>query len=149
MTTKTLFTTLTYCGIKLENTNTKIKLNIFPHDVKVREMSTLKSRLERFVEQGIDKFHVDENPNVADGIDAVRQLIKILYIDKKCQYLKKCLKNYSKERDAVKQVWRNKPKEDDWAHGADAIRMFASQTASIWTPEEVREPNIITRDMTL
>ena len=119
-----------------------VKLNIFPHDVSVRQMSDLKSRLDTFIEQGIDNAHVDKNPNVADGIDCVRQLVKIMYIDKKCQYLKKCLKNYSKERDAVKQVWRNKPKEDEWSHGADAIRMFASNTASIWTPDELVEEKL-------
>ena len=114
--------------------------HIFPHDVKVKELNTNMSRLETFLSLGITNHEVDEGLSVADGIDAVRQILPILYVDKKCEYLIKCLKNYSKEWDDPKQVWKNKPREDQWCHGADSIRMFAANTIDIWlTNDPVRK----------
>jgi len=98
---------------------------ILPHDVKVKELSTGKSRLHRLRELGVRQTKVLPRIAINDGIEAVRRVIPNLWVDPRCEYLITCLKNYSKEWDDRVGVWKNKPLHDDFSHGADAIRYMA------------------------
>jgi len=111
-----------------------ISLVILPHDVKVKELSTGKSRLARLRELGVSRTKVLPRVAINDGIEAVRRLIPELYVDSKCEYLIGSLKNYSKEWDDRVGVWKNKPLHDDWSHGADALRYMAMGT--LWTSKK-------------
>lgn len=106
-----------------------------PHDIVVRELGTGKSRLETARELGLEFEVIVEGDKVKsavpmlsiqDGIDALRQKLRTLYIDQnKCGRVVKCLKNYHKDYDDVNKVYRNNPKHDWSSHCADMMRMWA------------------------
>ena len=107
----------------LEEKDYKLKGTvILPHDVKVRELSTGKSRLHRLRELGVRDYKVLPRIAINDGIEAVRRTIPHMYVDVRCTYLIDCLKNYSKEWDDKFSNWKDKPKHDEWSHGADTVR---------------------------
>ena len=93
-----------------------------PHDIKVRELGTGKSRWETALRMGI-RFEICPKLQVMDGIDATRQVLMISYFDEeKCSVGFDHLQQYTKEYDDKKGVYRNKPKHDEHCHAADAIR---------------------------
>ena len=99
---------------------------ILPHDAAVRELTSGKSRLESFEEE-LPGVVVEVLPKVSteDGINAVKELIKRLWIDTRCQYLISCFFNYRKEFDEKRNRWRDKPYHDEYSNGADSIRYVA------------------------
>lgn len=95
---------------------------ILPHDVKVRELSSGKSRLDMIRSWGVKNITVLPRDNIADGIEAVRAIIPKLWIDKKCEYLRSCFLNYTKAWDERLGTWKQKPLHNQYSHGADTIR---------------------------
>jgi hypothetical protein len=96
-----------------------------PHDIKVRELSTGKSRFETAKNLGI-KFETVPRLSLEDGIDAVRNVLNRCWFDKiKCDKGLSALRSYHKEWDEDNQVFKSKPEHDWSSHGADAIRTFA------------------------
>lgn len=102
------------------------KEHIMPHDIKVRELGTGKSRYETAQTLGIKPITICRQLPVDDGINAVRSILPRCYFDKKktAQGLE-CLKGYRKEYDDKRKEYKNKPYHDWTSHGADAFRMFA------------------------
>lgn len=99
---------------------------ILPHDAEVKDLTSGKTRTQVFAEElpGVD-ITVLERIGVNTGIEAVRQMIKRLWIDPRCTYLISCLFNYCKEYDEKRNRWRDKPNHDEYSHGADSIRYVA------------------------
>lgn len=96
-----------------------------PHDIKVRELSTGKSRLETASSLGLD-FNVIPKLGVQDGIDAVRNILHKCWFDaEKTEQGLNALKSYHKEYDEKNKVYRKNPKHDWASHPADAFRGFA------------------------
>lgn len=96
-----------------------------PHDIKVRELSTGKSRLETAKSLGID-FEVVPMLAVEDGINASRSVLGQCWFDKeKCERGINALRSYHKDWDEENQVWRPKPVHDWSSHASDAFRQFA------------------------
>ena len=96
-----------------------------PHDIKVRELGTGKSRYEVAKQLGIS-FEVGKNIPVIDGIQAVRSVLSRCWFDKeKCDKGISALMSYHKEWDEDNQVFKNRPTHDWASHGADAFRTFA------------------------
>lgn len=96
-----------------------------PHDIKVRELGTGKSRYEVAKNLGID-FEVGRKLPIDDGIQAVRSVLSRCWFDeKKCEQGLSALRSYHKEWDDNNQVFKNKPLHDWSSHGADAFRTFA------------------------
>lgn len=99
--------------------------HVAPHDIKVRELGTGKSRLEVAHELGID-FEIAPNLRVEDGIDAVRRILSLCWFDKtKCDRGIDGLLSYRKDYDDKNQTFRLRPVHDWASHGADAFRYFA------------------------
>lgn len=96
-----------------------------PHDIKQRELSTGKSRLE--IAQGLGlNFRLIEKLAIQDGIGALRALFSLLRIDQtKCERLVDCLTQYHKEYDDDKHEFKDAPVHDWASHGADAARYLA------------------------
>lgn len=95
-----------------------------PHDIKVRELSTGKTRLETAKKLGIE-FEVVPKLELNDGIEAVRNVLNRCYFDKvKCNQGLSALRSYHKEWDEDNQVFKNHPEHDWSSHGADAFRTF-------------------------
>lgn len=93
-----------------------------PHDIKVRELGTGKSRWETAYRMGI-RFDIAPKLEVIDGINAVRQILPICYFDEeKCATGIRALFEYTKEYDDKKGVYKNKPLHDWTSHWADALR---------------------------
>jgi len=101
---------------------------IFPHDIRVRELGSGKSRLEILEGMGIhsDKTEIAPQLLIEDGIQLVRTMLDKCYFDEeKCEKGIDCLLNYSKKWDDSGGTWRMRP-DHNWAsHGADAFRYLA------------------------
>lgn len=96
-----------------------------PHDIAVRELGTGKSRLEVAKSLGIT-FEVGKNLEIADGVQAVRNVLSRCWFDKvKCERGISALRSYHKEWDEDNQVYKNRPEHDWSSHGADSFRTFA------------------------
>ena len=96
-----------------------------PHDIKVRELTTGRTRLETAKSLGID-FEVVEKLSVEDGIEASRNILSRCWFDKdRCERGLNALRSYHKDWDEENKVFRLKPKHDWASHGADAFRTGA------------------------
>ena len=100
--------------------------HIMPHDIKVRELGTGKSRYEVAASLGIKPITVAKALPVDDGIHAVRSLLPRMWFDeRKCAHGLELLRAYRKEYDEKRKEYKNKPYHDYTSHCADALRMFA------------------------
>lgn len=100
--------------------------HVLPHDVKVRELGTGKSRIETLSSLGINDVDIAPKLMVDDGIQAVRSMLERCWFDeKKCERGIDSLINYQREYDDNGQTWRQRPKHDWSSHGADAFRYLA------------------------
>jgi phage terminase large subunit len=96
-----------------------------PHDIKVRDFSTGKSRLEVARELGV-RFRVVANLRIEDGIEAVRSVLPRCYIDEdKCSHLIEALRQYRKDYDEKHLTFKDRPLHDWTSHPADAFRYMA------------------------
>ncbi|MCC8194343.1 MAG: terminase family protein [Deltaproteobacteria bacterium] len=98
--------------------------HIAPHDIRVRELGTGKSRLETARALGL-AFTPCRNLPVADGINAVRRLLPRCWFDAaRCAVGVRALRQYQK-------VWNEKmglfgkPLHNWTSHAADAFRYLA------------------------
>lgn len=99
---------------------------ILPHDIRVRELGTGKSRYEVAQSLGIQPITIAKSLPVDDGINAVRSILNRFYFDeKKCAQGLNALSNYRKEYDEKRKEFKNKPYHDWTSHAADALRYFA------------------------
>ncbi len=99
--------------------------HIFPHDVKVRELGTGKSRQEVLRSLGIEPL-IAKNVRVEDGISAVRGLLPRVWFDREnCFRLIEALKTYRSEWHDERQVFHKQPLHSWESHFADAVRYFA------------------------
>ena len=96
-----------------------------PHDIRVREMTTGKSRLEVARKMGIN-FQVVPQMPLQDGIQALRNILPRCWFDsERCKYGLRALRNYRREWDEVKNVFKKQPLHDWSSHFADAARYMA------------------------
>lgn len=101
--------------------------HVGPHDSKVRELNTGKSRVETAMSLGLKPWIVAPQLEIADGIEAVRNLLPRCYFDAvKCADGIKALKNYRKEWIEDRGVWGSKPRHDWASHPSDAMRTGAT-----------------------
>lgn len=97
-----------------------------PWDIDVRELGTGKTRLEVARGLGI-RFNVGKQIGVDDGIENVRGLLPLVWIDEeKCERLLEALRQYQKEWDEKNKIYKNKPLHNWTSHGADAMRTWAN-----------------------
>ena len=98
---------------------------ILPHDVRVREMTTGRSRLEVLMEAGLD-VTVAPSLSIADGIQAVRRMLPRCWFD--MEHTKNglgALRNYRREFNEKQNVFYDKPVHDWSSHFADSFRYLA------------------------
>ena len=100
--------------------------HILPHDVRVKELGTGKSRLETLDNLGIRPVTIAPQLGVDDGIQASRSIIPRCWFDvEKAERGIDCLRQYHREYDENNKAWKGRPKHDWASHGADAFRYFA------------------------
>ncbi len=100
--------------------------NIFPHDIRVHELSSGKSRLDILAGLGV-RGRVLERSSVESGIAAVRLLLPRCRFDKeKCAKGLEALRQYQRAWDDVRKDFQPRPLHDWTSHAADAFRYLAS-----------------------
>ena len=100
--------------------------HVLPHDVRVRELGSGKSRVEMLEELGIHNIEIAPQLLIDDGIQQVRTLLDKCYFDEvSCEKLIDSLLAYSREWDDNGNTWRMRPKHDWSSHAADAMRYLA------------------------
>jgi phage terminase large subunit len=117
-----------------------------PHDIKVRELGTGKSRWETALRMGI-RFGIAPKLEIMDGIDACRQILPLSYFDEeKCKVGIQALNEYTKEYDEKKGVYKPKPLHNWASHWADAFRTggVAFRNKSLRPSENKRSVQAIT-----
>lgn len=96
-----------------------------PHDAEVRELGTGKSRREVMQSLGL-KTRIVPQLNVADGIQAVRNVLPRCWFDREnCADGLRALRHYRKDYNEKRQTFADRPLHDWSSHGADAFRYFA------------------------
>jgi hypothetical protein len=103
----------------------KTKLDFVPHDARVMEWGTGRTRVEQMIAEGLSPKVV---PKVAleDGINAVRMTIPEAWFDaERCEYGLEALRQYQTEFDEDTQTFSNRPRHDWTSHGADAYRYLS------------------------
>ena len=99
--------------------------HLLPHDIKVVEYGTGRSRLETLAGYGITGY-VLENSRIEDGINASRLLLQKCWFDAdKTKRGVECLRQYQREWDDKLKTFKNRPRHDFSSHAADAFRYLA------------------------
>jgi hypothetical protein len=105
--------------------------HILPHDAKVREMGTGKSRVEILQSLGINPI-IAKLSTVQDGINATRVLIPRIWFDRdKCFRLVEALKTYRSDYNDQRQVFNKTPLHSWESHFADSVRYFAQMEQQV------------------
>jgi len=100
-------------------------IHFAPHDIKVKELGSGKSRLETAEGLGI-KFEIVPEMSVDDGIDAAKRMFNRLWIDEKnCQLFLDYIGQYRREWQEKKGIFKDKPLHDFTSHAADVLRYAA------------------------
>ena len=107
----------------------KYEKHWLPHDARAK---TLASGGRSIIEQlgaelgGPSKMAIVPSLSVQDGIQAARVMLPRCYFDKGNTYeATELLKQYQREWDEDRKVFRDKPRHDHTSHCADAFRMLA------------------------
>ena len=99
--------------------------HLAPHDIRVRELGTGKSRLESAKSLGVP-FAVAPNLPLADGINAARLVIPRCWFDeRKCAKGLEALRQYRRVYNERTACFGAVPHHDWTSHAADAFRYLA------------------------
>jgi len=99
--------------------------HILPHDVRVRELGTGKSRLEMLEEAGL-QVKICPRMGLDDGIQAVRRLLPRCWFNvPQVQNGLNCLRNYRRDYDEKRKIFFERPLHDWSSHGSDSFRYLA------------------------
>jgi hypothetical protein len=99
--------------------------HILPHDVRVRELGTGKSRMEMLEESGLE-VKIAPRMGLDDGIQAVRRLLPRCWFNvPKVQTGLNCLRNYRRDYDEKRKIFYERPLHDWSSHGSDSFRYLA------------------------
>jgi hypothetical protein len=105
--------------------NRKGAIDYVPHDARVTEWGSDRSRIEQMFAKRLHPV-IPTELSLADGINAVRAILPVCHFDEAgCAEGPKILKAYRKEWDEEHGCWKDKPRQDWASHGADAFRYLA------------------------
>ena len=108
-----------------------------PHDARAKTLASNKSIIEQLSDKIPLKYlKIVPSLSLQDGIQATRLALTRAWFDFKCEDGIECLRQYQREYDEDKKVFRDKPRHDWTSHGADAFRML-----SIAWKEEAKIPS--------
>lgn len=117
-----------------------------PHDAGSGSIQTGRTLQDVAYEQGIKTTLLERETDIQIGIEAVRTLLSIAYVDQtKCSHLLKCLENYHKKYNEKTQSYSDSPLHDWTSHAADSVRymanarIFFGRGPGSLTPEKLNE----------
>jgi hypothetical protein len=97
-----------------------------PHDARAKTLSSNRSVIEQLGDKiPMKSIKIAPNLKLQDGIQASRLALTRAWFDHKCNDGIECLRQYQREYDEDKKVFRDKPRHDWTSHGADAFRYLA------------------------
>lgn len=97
-----------------------------PHDARAKTLSSNRSVIEQLADKiPLKSIKIAPNLKLQDGIQASRLALTRAWFDHKCNDGIECLRQYQREYDEDKKVFRDKPRHDWTSHGADAFRYLA------------------------
>jgi hypothetical protein len=106
-------------------------------------LGTGVSRTETLAKLGLRAVEIVPQQDVADGINAVRLMLSKCWFDAdKCERGIEALKQYRREWDGKRQVWRERPLHDWASHAADAFRYGAMARPIVTSLAKLALPNI-------
>lgn len=98
-----------------------------PHDAASGSIQTGRTVQDMLYEQGIKSTVLPREHDISVGIEAVRALLNICFIDQtNCKHLIKCLESYHKKYNDKQNCYSESPVHDFSSHMADAMRYVAS-----------------------
>lgn len=119
-----------------------------PHDARVRELGTGRTRVETLLSLH-RKPNVVPDHKIMDGINAVRVTLPNMWFDRyKCLDGVKALRQYQAEYDEKARTFKDTPRHDWTSHPADAMRYLAMAYREI-KPPPVEKPRPELRNPTL
>ena len=108
-----------------------------PHDARAKTLASNRSIIEQLSDKiALKSMKIVPMLSLQDGIQATRLALTRAWFDHKCEDGIECLRQYQREYDEDKKVFRYKPRHDWTSHGADAFRML-----SIAWKEEAKLPS--------
>ena len=126
-----------YTGLlkqKEEEFGYRYGIHWLPHDARAK---TLASGGKSIIEQIATKIDIKQlkivpNLSLQDGIQASRLALNRTWFHNRCEEGIECLRQYQREWDDDKKVFRDRPKHDWTSHSADAFRYLAI----VWKDED-------------
>lgn len=110
-----------------------------PHDARAKTLASNRSVIEQLGDKlPMKSLRIVPNLGLQDGIQASRLALTRVWFDHKCADGIECLRQYQREYDEDKKVFRDKPRHDWTSHGADAFRYLSI----VWKDEA----KIVTKD---
>lgn len=115
-----------------------------PHDAKVKELGTGRTRVETLGSLNI-KVRLVPDHKIMDGINAVRHTLPSMWFDKfKCADGLEALRQYQADYDEKLRTFKDAPRHDWASHTADAMRYLAIAYREIKAPPpEKPKPELI------
>lgn len=114
----------TYLG--KQSWSRRIGAHLLPHDSKVRELGSGKSRLEVMRNLGFRNLKVVPRLSKAEQIEAARLLLPKCWFDEEQTATgRKALRNYSFKFDPDRKVFSQSPLHDQYSNSADAFQTLA------------------------
>ncbi|MBL4591266.1 MAG: hypothetical protein JKY96_04835 [Phycisphaerales bacterium] len=98
-----------------------------PHDLKVRELGSGKSRHDSAREIGLEFKIVNRIDSKADGIESSRRILpQCAFDEENCAQGIKHLDNYRADFDDKHGIYKSTPRHDAASHGADGFQTFST-----------------------
>ena len=127
-----------YTGLlkqKEEEFGYRYGIHWLPHDARAK---TLASGGKSIIEQIATKIDIKQlkivpNLSLQDGIQASRLALNRTWFHNRCEEGIECLRQYQREWDDDKKVFRDRPKHDWTSHSSDAFRYLSI----VWKDEEI------------
>jgi phage terminase large subunit len=118
----------------------KLGACLMPHDAKVKEWQTGRTRVEALQAMGL-KCELIPDHRLMDGINAARMTIPMARFDRtNCKEGLEALKQYRADYDEERKVLKLAPRHDWSSHYADAFRYAAIGWRAMRVPEPVPPP---------
>ena len=117
-----------FYGLLVQSKRYKYGTHYLPHDARAKTLAAAgKSIVQQLAEfLPVKTLSIVPELSVQDGIQAVRLMLDRCWWDKeKTEEGVESLKQYQREWDEEKKVFKDKPRHDWTSHAADAFRMLA------------------------
>ena len=112
----------------------KYGYHYLPHDARAKTLASGGKSIIEQISTKIDIKHLKIVPNLSlqDGIQASRLALTRAWFDNRCEEGIECLRQYQREWDDDKKVFRDRPKHDWTSHSSDAWRYLSI----VWKDED-------------